>query len=163
MAIPKDTVGFLNEPLAPNQRRPQSFATWRTLTSLLSGGPMMIQSLAASEGHGALTRNIGFQVVEGAMADAMLAGRKKKKDPFADIGSIGPGGGEANFRLPNRASFSSEKKKQLRVMPGIQCLHSPTKKIVTILGASHSKPGLVKVKTATGTTFRVDPVNLEIL
>lgn len=162
----RDTEGLLTEPLGPG-RRPQSYATWQTVRKIIAGGSTLLASLAAGAGHGNLLGSLGYSVRSGGAADLTLeAARKSKKsrDPFEQAGAPGPGGGEANLRWPNRASFAAQPSRVNLgggFHVGQEVVHSAGHQHVTILGPSRSKRGLLKVRTRSGEIYRVSPVNLQ--
>lgn len=151
-SAPTDTTGMFSE----SQKKIVLPLPAHSLANKLTRGVMAMRMEAASAGHRTILRNeLRKPVIEGTAADLKLRGHEArlKRDKHKVRG--GPGGGEANFRLPNRASFSASSFRR-----GDKVAHSAGHARGIVLGPSRSKPGMVKV-SIDGETYRVDPRNLQ--
>lgn len=155
-AVPTDTQGLLTE-------RPKSASRAQLLEGSLARkiqmGAASIRMEAEGAGHrGIFAQSVRAPVIEGVAADF----RKQELDEYYQREIRKKKGlraqGEANMRLPNRASFSGEEK----FRRGDSVVHNAGHRRGVVLGPSRSKPGLLKI-VVDGQVYRVSPGNLSRL
>jgi len=145
---PKDTSGLLSH--APTGPRPSARMSEASLVNLIEQGGMFIRSMAAANGHGSI---VPLPVVEGGLADQ----KKRELDDYYTR--------ELNKRKNPKAILSAQSSSVHHVHAGSfqrgdKVIHVVTNTRLTVLGTSKSKPGFLKVVSASGDTFRVSPKNL---
>lgn len=144
IVAPTDVEGFARDSASvKREKHLNSFG----IQPLLSRGSLAIDSLAASSGHSRILSSKA-PVFGTIRSDSMARALHSQ--------------GESNRRLPNRGSFSADKKRSSKSFQrGDSVIHTAAHKRLTIMGPSRSKPGYYKAVDLEGNSYRVHPDNLK--